>query len=76
MHVTDKIPPYKTPAGVEIGKFYEPPGRKNFSYDEERIQRAFLNDPLGDGLEDLGRMVLLCLAAFIALIVFFAWVSI
>lgn len=75
MHVTHKIPPYKTSAGVEIGKFYTPAPRKVFSRDEERIQRAFLSDPLGDGLEDLGRMAITCLAIFIALIVFLAWVT-
>ena len=74
--MTDKVPPYKTPAGVEIGKYYTPPLREEFSFDEERIQRAFLSDPLGDGLDDLGKIALASLAVLLGIVGFLVWVTI
>lgn len=74
--MTNKIPPYKTPAGVEIGKNYTPPRRREFSVDEERIQRLLIGSPLDDGFEDLGRMAAICLAILLGLILFVTWVTI
>lgn len=74
--MSNKVVPYKTSAGVEIGKNYNPVKRREFSADEERIQRAFLARPLEDGLEDLARMAIICLALAIALIALFTWAAV
>lgn len=73
--MSNKVVPYKTSAGVEIGKNYNPVKRREFSADEERIQKAFISHPLDDGLEDIGRMAIICLVIFIGIIVFFTWVT-
>lgn len=73
--MSNKIVPYKTSAGVEIGKNYNPVKRRAFSADEERIQRMFIRAPLDDGLEDLGRMVIICLLLAAALIALFTWMT-
>ena len=39
-----KITPYKTRTGIEIGKFYMPPRNRQMSFDEELIQMAFIED--------------------------------
>lgn len=74
--MSNKVVPYKTSAGVEIGKNYNPVKRREFSADEERIQRMFIRAPLDDGLEDLARMALICLALAIALIALFTWAAV
>lgn len=74
--MSNKVAPFKTSAGVEIGKNYNPVKRREFSADEERIQRAFLARPLEDGLEDLARMAIICLALAIALIALFTWAAV
>lgn len=74
--MSNKVVPYKTSAGVEIGKNYNPVKRREFSADEERIQRAFLARPLEDGLEDLARMAIICLLLAVALIALFTWAAV
>ena len=73
--MSNKPVPYTTSSGVQIGKNYTPIKRREFSRDEERIQKAFLAHPLDDGLEDIGRMAIVCLLIFIGIIVFFTWVA-
>jgi hypothetical protein len=42
--------PYRTPTGLEIGKYYQPPKPRNVGsdlidiYDQDRIQMAYITD--------------------------------
>lgn len=74
--MSNKTVPYKTPSGVAIGKNYSPVKRREFSRDEERIQKLFIGNPLDDGLENLGRMALISVACIVALISLTLWVTI
>lgn len=74
--MNEKIPPYKTSSGVEIGKYYTPPRRVEYSATEEQLQSALIDDPLNDGMEDLGRLILLIIACIVALGVLFVWVTV
>jgi hypothetical protein len=58
-----KVTPYKTKTGIEIGKFYTPPVGKPMSFDEELIQIAFIEDRgyiLKEKLKNLAVMVGVC----------------
>jgi len=41
-----KITPYKTRTGIEIGKFYMPPSNMEYSYDMELLQESLLTDAI------------------------------
>lgn len=41
-----KITPYKTRTGIEIGKFYSPPSNMEYSYDMELLQESLLTDSI------------------------------
>jgi hypothetical protein len=41
----DKVTPYRTRTGIEIGKYYQRPSNgRNISFDMEIIQMSLLND--------------------------------
>lgn len=72
----DKVPPYRTPSGLEIGKYYSRPARRELSREEERIQRLFIDNPLDDVFEDLAKVCLACAACLLAAVAIAMWVTI
>lgn len=52
--MNEKITPYTTKTGIQIGRFYERRQSQPMSFDMEMIQSAYLNVPLrGERLKNL-----------------------
>ena len=67
-----KVTPYKTRTGIEIGKFYVPPVGKPMSFDEELIQLAFIEDRgyiFKEKLKNLAVMATVCGALLLLMFV-------
>jgi len=68
----DKVTPYRTRTGIEIGKYYQRPSNgKNMSFDMEMIQMSLLNDMASirrEKIKHIGSVVIV--SAFLFLVIF------